>query len=121
MRAGAGVGGSGRITLIWPGAAIQKQWLQVTVKATTNTGLRAPDLFYFGNATGEAGNSTTKAFVTTGDEIAARNDPHNQLNPAPLTNMHDYSRDGLVNAKDQIIARNSRTTVLTALQLIVSA
>ena len=40
-------------------------------------------MFYFGNAIGEAGNSTTNAFVTAGDEIATRNDPHSLLNPAP--------------------------------------
>ncbi|MCK4624141.1 MAG: right-handed parallel beta-helix repeat-containing protein, partial [Phycisphaerae bacterium] len=50
VRSGAGLGGSDRITIIWVNNAIQKQWLQVTVKATAATGLTAPDVFYFGNA-----------------------------------------------------------------------
>jgi hypothetical protein len=118
VRPGAGTDGSSRVELIWADRAIQKQWLQVTLKATANTGLSAPDVFYFGNAVGEAGNSTTNALVNAGDEIAARNDPHTILNPAPITNTHDYSRDGLVNAQDQIIARNNGTTIVTTLRLI---
>ena len=39
VRPGAGVNGSSRVTLIWANNAIQKQWLQVTVKATAATGL----------------------------------------------------------------------------------
>ena len=50
-----GTGGSDRVTIIWDDNAIEKQWLQVTVKATDNTGLVADDVFYFGNAVGEAG------------------------------------------------------------------
>ena len=44
-----------RVTLVWPDGAIQKQWLEVTVKATTRTGLAADDVFYFGNAVAESG------------------------------------------------------------------
>ena len=49
VRAGAGTGGSDRVTLIWndnnldgvvdANEAVANQWLQVTVKATANTGL----------------------------------------------------------------------------------
>ncbi|MCK4276210.1 MAG: right-handed parallel beta-helix repeat-containing protein, partial [Phycisphaerae bacterium] len=55
VRAGAGAGGSDRITIIWADNAIEKQWLQVTVLATANTGLATNDVFYFGNAIGETG------------------------------------------------------------------
>jgi len=41
------------VTLIWADNTIQKQWLEVTVLATVNTGLAAPDVFYFGNAMGK--------------------------------------------------------------------
>jgi len=50
VRKGAGIGGSDRVTIIWPDNAIAKQWLQVTVLPTANTGLAAADVFYFGNA-----------------------------------------------------------------------
>ena len=56
-RAGDGVGGSTRVTITWPDNSIQNEWLQVTVKATVNTGLSADDVFYFGNVIG--GSSTS--------------------------------------------------------------
>src|SRR5437764_3976438 len=64
VRRGAGAAGSDRIEIVWPDGAIQKQWLQVTVKADANTGLASPDIFYFGNAVGEAGNHPNDAQVT---------------------------------------------------------
>jgi hypothetical protein len=118
VRSGAGDNGADRITLIWPDGTIEKEWLQVAVKDTAATGLKKPDVFYFGNAPGEAGNAFMNALVNASDEIEARNDPHTVLNPAPITNRHDYNRDGFVNASDQIIARNNATTVATALRLI---
>ena len=118
VRLGAGTDGSDRVTLIWPDAAIKKQWLQVTVKANATTGLSTPDVFYFGNALGEAGNAPGNALVSATDEIEARNDPHTVLNPATITNRHDYTRDGFVNAADQIAARNNGTTLVNALRLI---
>ena len=38
------------------------------VLASPNTGLADDDVFYFGNAVGETGNSSTDAMVTTADE-----------------------------------------------------
>lgn len=56
------VAGSDRVTVIWPGydpndlahPAVAKQWLEVTILATKNTGLSQPEVFYFGNAIGES-------------------------------------------------------------------
>lgn len=58
VRAGAGTSGSDRIELIW-GNGVQNQWLQVTLAANADTCLNEPDVFYFGNAAGESGNSAT--------------------------------------------------------------
>jgi hypothetical protein len=118
VRAGAGVGGSDRITIIWANNAIQKQWLQVTVLATANTGLPVPDVFYFGNAIGECGNSAVNAQVDLADEIGARNNPRDFLHPAPITDPYDYNRNGRVDLADEIIARNNGTDFLTRLVLI---
>ena len=84
-------------------------WLQVTVMADANTGLIANDVFYFGNLVGESGKPPVSGYfvITSADEAAARNDPHNFLNPAPINNLHDYNRDKRVDATDQLIARNS--------------
>ena len=118
VRPGAGTGGSDRVTVIWEDGAIRNEWLQVTLKADTATGITSPDVFYFGNAVGESGNSTADAIVNASDELAARTDLHNFLNPAAVTNAHDFNRDGRVDATDEIIARNSQTTAANALQLI---
>ena len=56
-----------------------------------------PDVFYFGNAIGDSGNSTTDAYVNAADEVSARSDPHNFLNVAPLADPNDFNRDGFVN------------------------
>jgi hypothetical protein len=111
-------GAAQRITLIWPNGAISKTWLQVTMKATAVTGLAVDDVFYFGNAIGESGNSATDARVTSTDELLARNNPRPASDPVGITNVYDYNRDGGVSTNDQLISRNSRTTVGTALQLI---
>jgi YDG domain/Subtilase family len=118
VRSGSGVGGSDRITIIWPDNAIQKKWLQVTAKATANTGLTSDDVFYFGNAIGESGNSSADAKVDPADELLARSHPRNVLNPAPIDFPYDYNRDKRVDPGDQLIARANQTSVITALRLI---
>ena len=116
VRAGAGAGGSDRITIIWADNAIQKQWLQVTVLATANTGLSTADTFYFGNAIGDA---TGDGDVTPSDEIMVRNNPHTLgSNPAAIDDVCDFNRDRKVSPTDQIISRNNGTSGPTALQLI---
>jgi hypothetical protein len=72
VRAGAGAGGSDRITITWADGAIQKQWLQVTVLATANTGLAEPDVHYWGTLTGmdpgdQSGSSLSDAGDVNGD------------------------------------------------------
>ena len=119
VRPGAGAGGSDRITIIWADNAITKQWLQVTVLATANTGLLGADIFYFGNAIGETGNSAIDAEVTPADEIGVRNNSHTLgINPADVTDACDFNRDRKVGPTDQIICRNNGTSGPTALQLI---
>jgi len=119
LRPGAGDGRADRITLIWPDNTIRGQWLQITVKPTAGTtNLSSADVFYFGNAVGESGNSTLDARVTTFDELAARNSPHSIANPVGVTFPYDYNRDTHVSTLDQLISRNSRTTFETALKLI---
>ncbi len=122
VRAGAGVTDpateqpTDRVTLTWADNAIEKQWLQVTMKATA--GLAADDVFYFGNAVGEGGDSALNTFVNATDQIDARNNPHFFFNPAPLDDLYDYNRDENVNATDQIIARNNPAFFFNALKLI---
>jgi len=107
VRAGAGANGSTRLEFTWADHAVQNEWLQVTVKADADTGLSGPDVFYFGNLVGETGKPAVNGqfVVTAADATAARADAHGFINPAPVTNTHDFNRDGRVDAADQLIAR----------------
>ncbi len=112
VRPDAGVGGSDRIVFTWAEGAIANTWLEVTIEGNdaaggfnTDTGLDATEVFYFGNRIGDAGSGTTTLAITSAaDEIGARN---NSGVGASVTNLYDYDRSGLVNAVDQIIARNN--------------
>jgi len=56
-RLGEGEQGADRIAIYWEDNVIQGEWLQVTLKASAATGLESDDVFYFGNAIGQAGSS----------------------------------------------------------------
>ncbi len=114
------VNGIDRVTIIWADNAIQNTWLQVTVKATANTGLAQNDVFYYGNAVGESGNSATDTLVNSADDVGARLNPRTPFNPAAIDNPYDYNRDRLVNSADQVIPRYNATTPWTMLKLITA-
>ncbi|MBN2474396.1 MAG: DUF362 domain-containing protein [Pirellulales bacterium] len=120
VRPGEGVGGSDRVTVVWADRTITGQWLQISVLATAQTGLPEADVFYFGNAIGEAGNSTADAHVNATDMLLARNNPRNFLDPAPIDLPYDFNRDARVNAIDMLLARNGQTDFSNALQLITA-
>ncbi|NQV23046.1 MAG: FG-GAP repeat protein, partial [Rhodopirellula sp.] len=119
VREGAGVNGSDRIVLVFPDGSFKGTWLEVTVKADAVTGLASPDVFYFGNATGESGNSPTNTFVDGTDFARARDNQRNFLNRAPIDSELDYNRDSFVDGSDLAIARDHNTNFLTALRLLV--
>src|SRR5205807_2465921 len=52
------------------------------------------------------------------DELGARANQRNFLNPAPIDFAYDFNRDKKVDATDQLIARGNQTNFLTALKLI---
>ncbi len=108
-----------RLTLTWADNAIQKQWLQMTVKATANTGLAQNDVFYFGNAIGESGD-TNYAYVNSSDEVGVRKNQHSPLNRAAINDVYDFDRDKLVNSIDEVLVRKNITNPLTALKLIIA-
>ncbi|KKL77135.1 hypothetical protein LCGC14_2037930, partial [marine sediment metagenome] len=118
VRAGEGVDGSDRIAILWDDNAIDNEWLQIILRATDVTGLLEDDVFYFGNAIGESGNSTTDAIVDAFDILGARDNPRTFPDAAPIDFAFDYDRDAEVNAADVIISRNNPTTFFNALQLI---
>jgi len=115
---GQGTDGSDRVKMIWSDSTILNQWLQVTVLATPNTNLAVDDVFYFGNAVAESGNSAGDARVNAVDLLSARNNPRNSLNPAAIDFNCDFNRDKRVNATDMLLARSNQTHLLNTLQLI---
>ncbi len=118
VRPGEGVDGSDRVTVTWPDYAIRNEWLQVTALANEFTGLEDADVFYFGNAVAEAGNSDTDTLVTATDLLLARNNPRTFLDPAGIDYPYDYNRDQRVNTTDLLLARNNQTHMFTALRRI---
>jgi hypothetical protein len=124
IRPGAGLAGSDRVTLIWPDGLIKKQWLQVTVLPTDHTGLSTQDVFYFGNAIGEcgntSGNTTPDAVVNGADVVYTRSNLRGPFNPAPITFPYDYNRDKIVNGADIIISRVNLAGPFSTLKLITA-
>ena len=113
-----GAGGSDRLTLIWPDGTIRNQWLEVTLRSNANTGLERDDVFYFGNAVGETGDSPVSSLVNVSDVLATRNHPRGPMSLADITDVYDFNRDRIVTATDAILARDNITTPLTALRRI---
>jgi len=130
VRAGEGVGGSDRVTLIWPAyqptnpdpstQAVAGEWLEVMVLPTVNTGLAVADVFYFGNALGDSGtgNTTEQALVSAIDFGAVRDNPHSPNNPAAIDDFVDYNRDSFVNAIDFGLVRDNPANPGNALRWI---
>ena len=114
VRPGAGTGGSDRITLVWGADAVKKQWLEITVLATEATGLAQPDVFYFGNAVGETGNTPANAQVSSADALRIL---LNTTADAPLDSRFDINRDGKVGSADRLIVL-SNLSVLFPLVLL---
>ena len=117
LRPVPGASDVGRVTLIWPDHTIEKEWLQVRVLAS-GIGLAEDDVFYFGNAVGDSGNSTLETNVDMNDQIGAWNHPHSAFSPAPIEDAYDYDRDKKVDMNDQILAFNNPTSAFTRLHLI---
>jgi len=126
-----GVTHADRVTLVWDDYAvlqndvwvlnaggIGQKWLQVTVKANAHTGLSQDDVFYFGNAIAESGDSATSAAVNILDFGGARDNPHNAFNRAAITDAYDFNRDQLVNIVDLALARDNGTNAFNDLNLI---
>jgi hypothetical protein len=105
VRPGDGVSGSDRVTLIWADGAITNTWLEVTVKSGGGINLEADDVFYFGNAVGEADGDSV---VGTGDydvliaQFGQRGSPLDA----------DFNGDAMVDLADFAIVRSNYGKIL---------
>ncbi len=112
---GDGEEGSDRVMLGWEGASVRGGWLEVTLKATDRTGLAASDLFLFGNAPGESGNSPLNTYVDGADFAGARD---HATTPAAIDNPYDYNRDGRVDGQDMDLVVAESTNLANCLKLL---
>jgi len=101
VRPGEGIGGSDRVTLVWPDGAIVNQWVEITALATPNTGLASADVFYFGNATGESNGDG----VVDELDYAAMIDEFGQRGGIGTLGS-DFDADGRVGLRDFAILRS---------------
>ena len=105
VRRGAGSSGSDRVTLAVPAGAIRNTWLRVTVKPTANTGLSAPDVFYYGNLVGDTGGRG--APTVDAADLARTRAAVGKTSAAALAN-YDFNRDGTITAVDVLLVRNNQ-------------
>jgi hypothetical protein len=113
IRRGAGLAGSDRVTVVFPDNTIRDTWLKVTVLATDRTGLSAPDVFYFGNLVGDAGDPAPPAgagaaprfSVDARDVFATLRRGGTGPAASLVTDAADLNHDGRVNALDFALAR----------------
>lgn len=128
---GAGTGGSDRIKLVWPdyvaGSSNMVQtrnWLQIRLKATSNTGLAADQVVYFGLLMGStgiaAGHNASAYAVVSGDYNGCYNGRVNTFpGTQPMTNVNDFTRDKNVTSADYNLAYNERGSLFTAAKLVI--
>ena len=114
--------GSARYALVWPDGAVRNTWLEVTVLPGARTGLARPDVFYFGNLTGETGDAPASPAggppVPTGGRVNALDlsAVKRALNAAAtITGRFDFNRDGRVNALDLAAVRSNLNRTLAPL------
>jgi hypothetical protein len=101
-----GAGGSDRIMLVWENNSVRNTWLQVTVLANADTGLAAPDVFYFGNLLGDTGPASGAPSVDAADwarALAALATP----NPTTRAALLDINRDRVVDHRDASLIRQN--------------
>jgi len=119
VRSGAGEGGSDRVTIIFDDNDVPNEsWLEVTVEATTNTGLAADDVHYWGLAIGETGNLAGNTIVNVIDVSGVRANLTQSPNVELVTNVWDIDKNELVETADENIILANLTLLFEHLVLI---
>jgi hypothetical protein len=109
VRQGAGIGGSDRITLVWPDHSIIGTWLQVTFKADAQTGLAQNDVFYFGSLPGDANGDGHVDFA----DLVTNAQHYGATTGATLADG-DFNGDGMVDFTDLVtLAQQYNTSLAT--------
>jgi len=121
VRPGAGVGGADRVEITWADGAIQDTWLQVIVLDNGDTGLAAPDTFYFGNRVGDSGNESARAQPQSNEALQLinrlRSAGTNGVD-ASISDPLDFDRNGRINTQDLLAVFNAIRAQKDALNMI---
>jgi hypothetical protein len=101
----------GRVRLEWTANAIQNTWLQIIVKANSNTGLTTPQTFYIGHALAEV-NGAAAYRVTGADLSAVQAGISNTV--VSVNDIRDVNKDRRITGADLsfVQARISNTVLL---------
>ena len=117
IRPGEGANGSDRVTIIFEGGAILRQWLQVTVKAGAATGLEADDVFYFGNDAPLGGDCTGDSTVGL-DDFSQFKASFGQSDVGFAGG--DFNGDGTVGLDDFTLLKANFGQTVTPLEMITA-
>jgi ELWxxDGT repeat protein len=106
---GGGVNGSDRVVFQWADGLIRNRWLRVTARPGNDTGLLAPDVFYFGSLVGETGDAASPLRVSALDLAGVKRAFNTSVD---ITSPYDINRDGRVNALDLAAVRGNLSRAL---------
>jgi hypothetical protein len=111
IRSGAGISGSDRVEITWSTGDIRNAWLEVQVLSTSNTGLGATDVFFWGSRVADSGTSPSAGTFDTTSTDAAQ--VFATLGASkPISDLRDYNRDGAITTTDaSIVFASLGTTV----------
>ena len=116
VRPGAGASGSDRVAIVWDDGMILNEWLQVSVRATSDTGLWSDDVFSFASLVAETEqpiDAILSLRVDGRDLLATR--AAISAREVPVTSAYDLNRDRRVDAVDlAIVRRNFGTGIAPA-------
>ncbi|MBX3420858.1 MAG: hypothetical protein KF752_04800 [Pirellulaceae bacterium] len=104
-------GSPDRIVFTWPNGSITNRWLQITVRATSRTGLPSDQVLYIGHLCGEVTGAADGVYTVSFADITPIRAAVSQVVPA--SSVLDINKDGLVSFADITAMRSSVSTQLT--------
>jgi ligand-binding sensor domain-containing protein len=91
-------GSPDRVVIQWPNNAIANRWLRITVKATANTGLTEPEVYYIGHLLGETTGPSGGVYTVSFADITPIRSVVGQTVDA--SSIHDIDKNGTVSFAD---------------------
>jgi hypothetical protein len=91
-------GSPARVSIEWPDGSIQNRWLRITVKATANTGLPEPAVFYIGHLLGESTGLSGSVYTVAFADITAIRSQAGQT--VGSSSIEDIDKNGTVSFAD---------------------